>query len=192
RVRDGQAARAREPRVWAECLREGERPHPLGRASFQRGAAEWPTVRRHHHDPGTASQREGHPMRAQKEHPLSPTLKRQLIERQIDRRGFLRSAAQLGMSVSAAYGFVDWVAGKHGPRPAGAQTPRKGGTLKVATKADFTSFDPIIAVDYETWILVLNVFDVIVNYDKDGKLYPVIAKEIPKVSNGGQTLPFIR
>src|SRR5262245_47937798 len=137
--------------------------------------------------PGDASQREGHPMRDQKEHPLIPTLKRLLIERQVDRREFLRSAAQLGMSVSAAYAFVDWVAGKHGPRPAGAQAPKKGGTLKVATKADFTSFDPIIAVEYETWILVLNVFDVIVNYDKDGKLYPVIAKEIPKVSNGGKT-----
>lgn len=126
-------------------------------------------------------------MRDQREQVLVPALKRQLVERQIDRREFLRYARRLGMSVSAAYVLVDSLTGRHGPRSASAQSPKKGGTIKVATKADFTSFDPIIAVDYETWILVLNVFDVIVNYDKDGKLYPVIAKEIPRVSNGGKT-----
>ena len=126
-------------------------------------------------------------IRAHREDALLSTLTRQLAGRQVDRRTFLRHAARLGISVAAAAQLVDRVIGRDAPRPAGAQTPKKGGTLKVATKADFTSFDPIIAVDYETWILVLNVFDVIVNYDKDGKLYPVIAKEIPKVSNGGKT-----
>ena len=126
-------------------------------------------------------------IRTHREDALLSTLTRQLAGGQVDRRTFLRHAARLGISVAAASQLVDRMIGRDAPRPASAQMPKKGGTLKVATKADFTSFDPIIAVDYETWILVLNVFDVIVNYDKDGKLYPVIAKEIPKVSNGGKT-----
>jgi peptide/nickel transport system substrate-binding protein len=129
-------------------------------------------------------------MRDRRKHALIPILERQLAERRIDRREFLRRATRLGMAVSAAYALAGKVAGPSDVPDARAQTlssPKKGGTIKVATKADFTSFDPIAASDYETWILILNVFDVIVNYDKDGKLYPVVAKEIPRVSNGGKT-----
>ena len=45
-------------------------------------------------------------MRASDEHPLVPTLKRQLVERQIERREFLRYATLLGMAAPIAYAFV--------------------------------------------------------------------------------------
>src|SRR5438876_7096694 len=74
-------------------------------------------------------------MRATDEHPLLPTLKRQLVERQIERREFLRYATLLGMAAPAAYAFVGKVAGERLIAPAEAQgaLPR-GGTLRLAMR----------------------------------------------------------
>jgi len=69
------------------------------------------------------------------EHPLVPTLKRQLVERQIDRREFLRYATLLGMAAPAAYAFVGKVTGEPLVAPAQAQgTLPKGGTLRIAMR----------------------------------------------------------
>jgi len=69
------------------------------------------------------------------EHPLVPTLKRQLVERQIDRREFLRYATLLGMAAPAAYTFVGKVTGEPLVAPAQAQgTMPKGGTLRIAMR----------------------------------------------------------
>jgi peptide/nickel transport system substrate-binding protein len=74
-------------------------------------------------------------MRVTDEHVLVPTLKRQLVERQIDRREFVRYATLLGMAAPAAYAFVAKVTGAPLVAPAAAQgTLPKGGTLRIAMR----------------------------------------------------------
>ena len=74
-------------------------------------------------------------MRAADEHPLVPTLKRQLVERQIERREFLRYATLLGMAAPTAYAFVAKVTGEQLIAPAEAQGALpKGGTLRLAMR----------------------------------------------------------
>ena len=69
------------------------------------------------------------------EHPLVPTLRRQLVEREIDRREFLRYATLLGMAAPAAYAFVGKVTGEPLVAPAQAQGALpKGGTLRIAMR----------------------------------------------------------
>src|SRR2546425_12426708 len=74
-------------------------------------------------------------MRATDEHPLVPTLRRQLVERQIERREFLRYAPLLGMPAPTAYAFVAKVTGERLIAPAEAQGALpKGGTLRLAMR----------------------------------------------------------
>ncbi len=74
-------------------------------------------------------------MRATDEHVLVPTLKRQLVERQINRREFVRYATLLGMAAPAAYAFAAKVTGAPLVAPAAAQgTLPKGGTLRIAMR----------------------------------------------------------
>ena len=74
-------------------------------------------------------------MGATDEHPLVPTLKRQLVERQIERREFLRYATLLGMAAPTAYAFVAKVTGDRLIAPAEAQSALpKGGTLRLAMR----------------------------------------------------------
>jgi peptide/nickel transport system substrate-binding protein len=75
------------------------------------------------------------PMRPTEEHALVPTLKRQLVDRQIDRREFVRYATLLGMAAPAAYAFAAKVTGAPLVAPAAAQgTLPKGGTLRIAMR----------------------------------------------------------
>ena len=74
-------------------------------------------------------------MRAADDHALVPTLKRQLVEHQIDRREFVRYATLLGMAAPAAYAFVARVTRERLVAPAEAQaTLPKGGTLRIAMR----------------------------------------------------------
>src|SRR5690349_24737782 len=73
-------------------------------------------------------------MRKTDEHVLIPTLKRQLVDRQIDRREFLRYAALLGLSATAAHAFVRKVTGEPFVRAAAAQTLAKGGVLRLGMR----------------------------------------------------------
>ena len=74
-------------------------------------------------------------MRAADDHALVPTLKRQLVEGQIDRREFVRYATLLGMAAPAAYAFVARVTRERLVAPAEAQaTLPKGGTLRIAMR----------------------------------------------------------
>jgi len=74
-------------------------------------------------------------MRSTDEHALVPTLKRQLAERQIDRREFVRYATLLGMAAPAAYAFASRITGEPLVRPAAAQgSLPKGGTLRLAMR----------------------------------------------------------
>src|SRR5574342_655740 len=73
-------------------------------------------------------------MAKSREHPYIPTLKRQLAERAIDRREFLRTATLLGMSAGAAYAFASKVTGERLLPAAEAQTLPKGGTLRLGMR----------------------------------------------------------
>jgi peptide/nickel transport system substrate-binding protein len=73
-------------------------------------------------------------MRKADEHVLIPTLKRQLADGLIDRREFLRYAALLGMSATAAYTFARRVTGEPLVAPAAAQGLPKGGTLRIGMR----------------------------------------------------------
>src|SRR5246127_214161 len=74
-------------------------------------------------------------MRAADDHALVPTLKRQLVERHIDRREFVRYATLLGMAAPAAYAFASRITGEPMVRPAAAQgSLPKGGTLRLAMR----------------------------------------------------------
>jgi len=70
-----------------------------------------------------------------REHPYIPTLKRNLVERRIDRREFLRTATLLGMSASAAYAFAGKVTGESWVGSARAQSALpKGGTIRIGMR----------------------------------------------------------
>jgi peptide/nickel transport system substrate-binding protein len=74
-------------------------------------------------------------MRHADEHVLIATLKRQLVDRLIDRREFLRYAALLGMSAAAADAFVRKVTGQPSlVAPAAAQSLPRGGTLRLGMR----------------------------------------------------------
>ena len=73
-------------------------------------------------------------MRKADEHVLIPTLKRQLADRLIDRREFMRYAALLGMSSTAAYAAVRRITGEPFAAPAAAQSLPKGGTLRLGMR----------------------------------------------------------
>jgi peptide/nickel transport system substrate-binding protein len=69
------------------------------------------------------------------DHALIPTLKRQLVDRQIDRREFLRYATLLGMSAPATYALAGRLTGEKLVAPAEAQgTLPKGGTLRLGMR----------------------------------------------------------
>ena len=73
-------------------------------------------------------------MRNADEHVLIPALKRQLVDRLIDRREFVRYAALLGMSATAAYAFARTVTGEPFVAPAAAQALPKGGVLRIGMR----------------------------------------------------------
>lgn len=70
---------------------------------------------------------------SRKNHPHIRILKEQLVEGRIDRREFLRLSTLLGLSATAAYGFVGKVFGDGIAAPARAAMP-KGGTLRIAMR----------------------------------------------------------
>jgi len=73
-------------------------------------------------------------MRNADEHVLIPTIKRQLVDRQIDRREFLRYAALLGMSLPAAEAVARRLTGEAIVATAAAQTPPRGGALRLGMR----------------------------------------------------------
>ena len=72
-------------------------------------------------------------MRDASEHPYLAVLKGQFADGRIHRREFLRAATLLGLSASAAYGFIGKVTGESLLRPAKADMP-KGGVLRIGMK----------------------------------------------------------
>jgi peptide/nickel transport system substrate-binding protein len=68
-------------------------------------------------------------------HPYIPRLVRQLEQRRIDRREFLRTSTLLGLSATTAYGIVGKVFGPDAiPRARAQSAPKQGGTLKISMR----------------------------------------------------------
>ncbi|WP_119459049.1 ABC transporter substrate-binding protein [Rhodospirillaceae bacterium SYSU D60014] len=68
-------------------------------------------------------------------HRYIPVLKEKLVEGKIDRREFLRTSTLLGLSATAAYGFVGKLLGEAAVPSARAQAALpKGGTLRIAMR----------------------------------------------------------
>src|SRR5258706_14140991 len=86
-------------------------------------------------------------MRNADEHVLIPTLKRQLADRLIDRREFVRYAALLGMSATSAYAFVRKVTGEPFIAPAAAQALPKRAVLRIGMPCQ----DPKSPRTYSWW-----------------------------------------
>jgi ABC-type transport system substrate-binding protein len=61
------------------------------------------------------------------------------------------------------------------------------GTLRVAAKADMTTLDPANAIDYQSWVVVEQMFNGLYNFDKDGRTYPDLAEALPRISPDGLT-----
>lgn len=66
-------------------------------------------------------------------HPYISTLKAKFAEGEVDRREFLRTATLLGLSATAAYGFVGRIAGESIVAPARAAAAT-GGTLRIGSR----------------------------------------------------------
>jgi len=98
-------------------------------------------------------------MRKADEHVLIPTLKRQLADNLIDRREFLRYAALLGMSATAAQAVVRKVTGEPFVAPAAAQTLPKGGTLRIGMRCQ-----DLKSPHTYSWIESANVARQVVDY----------------------------
>jgi len=69
-----------------------------------------------------------------KEHIWIPRLKQYLADRKIGRRAFVRQAALLGMSATAAYTWAGKITGNPLVAPARAQDLPKGGILKISMR----------------------------------------------------------
>jgi peptide/nickel transport system substrate-binding protein len=67
-------------------------------------------------------------------HPDIPRLVEALEQRHIGRRDFLRTATLLGMSAGVAYGIAGKVLGGDMIGAAQAQTPKKGGVLRIGAR----------------------------------------------------------
>src|SRR3989449_7975003 len=93
------------------------------------------------------------------EHVLIPTLKRQLVERQIDRREFIRYATFLGMSAPAAYAFAGRIAGQPLVAPADAQNVPRGGTRRLGMRCQ-----DLKSPHTHSWIESLNTERQVVDY----------------------------
>src|SRR5688572_5473874 len=67
-------------------------------------------------------------------HPAIPRLVEALEQRKLDRREFLRTVTLLGMAAPVAYGVAGKILGEPLIKAAHAQTPKKGGILRVAMR----------------------------------------------------------
>ncbi|MCC6446240.1 MAG: ABC transporter substrate-binding protein [Armatimonadetes bacterium] len=75
------------------------------------------------------------------------------------------------------------------PAPA-AETPRQGGTLRVAAMDDIRSLDPAIGYDATSWSFEYMVFDGLVDYGRETELIPKLAEAMPEISPDGKTYTF--
>ncbi|HEY3146367.1 MAG TPA: ABC transporter substrate-binding protein, partial [Dongiaceae bacterium] len=69
-----------------------------------------------------------------RQHPAIPRLVDALEQRQVDRREFLRTVTLLGMAAPVAYGVAGKILGEPFIKAARAETPKKGGILRIGMR----------------------------------------------------------
>jgi ABC-type transport system substrate-binding protein len=77
-----------------------------------------------------------------------------------------------------------------GPRyiGAGQKTPVRGGTLMVWDQSRVRMLDPHIAFDVTSHSIINLLFDSLYDYDREMRLVPALASELPKVTREGRSL----
>jgi ABC-type transport system substrate-binding protein len=69
------------------------------------------------------------------------------------------------------------------------QTPRRGGTLRLAA-GDPHSLDPVTIYDWLEGILSSMIYRPLLDYDQDERIMPMLAESLPQVSADGLTYTF--
>ena len=102
-------------------------------------------------------------------------LKRQLCERKIDRREFLRTSTLLGLSAGAAYAFVSKVTGGYFVDPARAADLPHGGTIRIGNRVD--AMQDVHAIqNIQSGILIRQVYDFLTDTGYDNVTRPSLLK----------------
>ena len=108
-------------------------------------------------------------------HPYLPELAEQLRGGKIERREFLRTATLLGLSAAAAYAMAGKITGRHVvPSARAAETPKKGGNLRVSMNVKESS-DPAIYDWSEKGNVARHMTEPLVQIGKDGIARPHLA-----------------
>ncbi len=100
------------------------------------------------------------------EHAHVPELREQLRRGKIDRRQFMRTATLLGVSAAAAYAMAGKMTGEHFMPRAQAQTPKKGGNLRVSMNVKEIT-DPAIYDWSEKSNVARHIIEPLVQIDAD-------------------------
>ncbi|HTC86457.1 MAG TPA: ABC transporter substrate-binding protein [Candidatus Acidoferrum sp.] len=66
----------------------------------------------------------------------------------------------------------------------------QGGTLSIAWNSDIQYFDPAKGYDVVSWPAERLMFETLLTYDSGTKLVPLLATDMPTVTNGGKTYTF--
>lgn len=106
-------------------------------------------------------------------HPEIPRLVEALEKRHIGRRDFLRTATLLGMSATAAYAIAGKVVGGDMIGAAKAQTPKKGGTLRIGARVPATDTPHTFSWVYDSNI-VRQANDYLTRTKGDGVTVPIL------------------
>jgi peptide/nickel transport system substrate-binding protein len=110
-----------------------------------------------------------------KVHSAIPELVEDLRKGKMDRREFLRTTTLLGLSAGAAYAIAGRITGQHAVSRALAQTPKKGGNLRVSMNVK-ESGDPATYDWSEKGNLGRHMTEPLVQIGEDGVAGPHLAE----------------
>ncbi len=79
-----------------------------------------------------------------------------------------------------------------GESPTGSEAPNEGssGVLSVAWEGDIASLDPSQGYDFISWPAERLIFETLVGYSSSAEVVPVLAAEMPEVSDDGTVYTF--
>ncbi len=106
-------------------------------------------------------------------HPAIPRLVDALEQRKLDRREFLRTATLLGLGAPAAYGIAGKILGEPAIKAAQAQTPVKGGILRVGMRIPALDSPHIFSWVYDSNV-VRQTNDYLSRTQSDGVTVPYL------------------
>lgn len=108
-------------------------------------------------------------------HPWVPQLAEMARRGRIGRRDFLRTTALLGVSVASAKAFLGGPLDTFGVGPALAQTPKRGGKLRMAMQTQEIT-DPALYNWIEASDITRNVIEYLTEVDAENVVHPYLAE----------------